>query len=294
MKHPFFSVITPSYNQGEFIGECLRSVAAQGDADYEHLIFDNCSEDQTAEVVGQFTGVDFRVERDRGQSDAVNKGLAASRGEVVCWLNSDDAYPPGIFKKLREAFADPSCMIVYGDVSQVSYDGQPPQTAEAYFSERLDLVRWWTSRARLHQPAVFFRRAVYETCGPLREDLHYAMDYEYWWRISEAFAFRKIPGILAIQYRQPLSKTMMSWHKVYADREKIFAPYYPLIDGGNPSALLAEKRRGLSEKYLSEAFAAGSTNPGLAWQSYRRALREHPPTALRPSALGLFRKMLGL
>ena len=96
MKELFFSVITPSWNQGKFLGACIGSVVSQNDLDFEHLIFDNCSTDGTAAVAAEFPHVKFVSEPDRGQSQAVNKGLAAARGKIICWLNSDDEYAPGV------------------------------------------------------------------------------------------------------------------------------------------------------------------------------------------------------
>jgi glycosyltransferase involved in cell wall biosynthesis len=286
----FFSVITPSWNQGDFLARCLECVQQQGSEDYEHLVFDNCSTDQTETVVAEFPQVRLVREADRGQSHAVNKGLAAARGEIVCWLNADDAYPPGLFARLRELFKDPACDVVFGDVEQVAYDGRPPQLAAAVFRDRLDLVRWWSSRARLHQPAVFFRRKVYEATGPLREDLHYCMDYEYWWRISEKFAFHHVAEVLAIQHRQPESKTVRSWHRVYEERGRIFAPFYSLIDAGDRAALLREKSRTMSDRYLMNASAAAPTDGGAALADVWRGLREDPSAVLRGDWLGVLRR----
>lgn len=288
----FFSVITPSWNQGEFLARCLECVQQQGSEDYEHLVFDNCSNDETATVAAGFPRARFVREADRGQSHAVNKGLAAARGEIICWLNADDAYPPGIFARLRELFADPRCDVVFGDVEQVAYDGRPPQRAAAVFDDRHDLVRWWSSRARLHQPAVFFRRKVCEATGLLREDLHYAMDYEYWWRVSETFRFRYVPEVLAIQHRQPESKTVRSWHKVYEEREKIFAPFYGLIDGGDRAALRREKGRAMSDRFLMNASAAADGDRGAALADVWRALREDPGAIFRGDWLGVLRRCI--
>jgi len=287
-----FSVITPSWNQGEFLARCLECVQQQGGYDYEHLIFDNCSTDHSAAVAREFPRVQFVREADRGQSHAVNKGLAAARGDIICWLNADDAYPPGLFARLRELFADPDCDVVFGDVEQVAYDGRPPQRAAAVFRDRLDLVRWWSSRARLHQPAVFFRRRVVAAAGLLRENLHYAMDYEYWWRISERFRFHHVPEVLAIQHRQPDSKTVRAWHRVYEEREKIFAPHYGLIDGGDPAALRREKQRALSDRYLMNASAAAPDDRGAALADLWRGLREDPGAWGRGDWLGVLRRCL--
>lgn len=289
---PFFSVITPSWNQGAFLEGCIESVLAQRDADFEHLVFDNLSSDETASVAARYPHLSFAAEKDRGQSHAVNKGLAAARGEIICWLNADDAYPAGLFAKLRELFTDPQVDVVFGDVEQISYDGRPAQRVEAVFRDRLDLVRWWTSRARLHQPSVFFRRSAATAAGLLREDLHYAMDYEYWWRLSEKHRFHRVPQVLAIQHRQPDSKTMRAWHKVLEEREKIFSPHYALIDDGDRPALLREKRKELARRYLLNAAASADADPGAAWADVRRAFGVNPLSVLDPAWLGVARRCL--
>lgn len=291
---PYFSVITPSWNQGKFLGECIESVLAQGDADFEHLIFDNCSTDSTAEVVARYPHVRCVRERDRGQSDAVNKGFLAAKGEIICWLNSDDAYPQGLFRRLRELFADPAIDVVFGDVLQRNYDGTPDLIADARFEKREDLVRWWSSDVKLHQPAVFFRRGVREKTGLLDESLHYAMDYEYWWRMSENHRFRYVPEVLAIQHRQPESKTIMAWHRVMEEREKIFAPHQSLLGRDNLAALMKEKKKQLAGQYLQNAWAVLPSDPASARLNYFRALKESPLEALSAKNLGLLAGWLGL
>ena len=292
MEELFFSVITPSWNQGKFLRACIGSVVNQNDADFEHLIFDNCSTDETAAVAAEFPHVKFVSEPDRGQSHAVNKGLSAARGEIICWLNSDDEYDPGAFAALREVFSDPAVQVVFGDVRQIEYDGRGEEVARGKFNSRLDLVRWWSSRVKLHQPAVFFRREAAGKAGPLREDLHLAMDYELWWRMSEKYNFRYIPQVLAIQHRQPDSKTIRSWATALVERERIFSPYYSLIDGGDLPALMREKRRELGRSYLLQAYALAPTRRLDAARLLATSFREWPEGISEMRWPGVFKKML--
>jgi len=289
---PFFSVITPSFNQGKFIATCLDSVRSQGDDDYEHLIFDNCSTDETPSVLANYatqSQIKLVIESDQGQSEAVNKGFQRAGGEIICWLNSDDAYMPGTFARLRKAFADPKVQVVFGDTKQISYDGRPPERAVGYLKDRYDLLRWWHSKARLHQPSIFFRRSVREKCGLLKNDLHYAMDYEYWWRMTEYYDFHYIPEELALQYRQPDSKTMKAWGQVLEEREKIFSPFYALL-GEKPAVLKKEKSQALAAHYLLQAYAVISSDRSAAWGYFCRAVRQSPCRVVRCSTLGLIRK----
>jgi len=283
---PYFSVITPSWNQGEFLGECIESVLRQGDTDLEHLIFDNCSTDSTVEVLSKYSHVRCVRERDRGQSDAINKGFRAARGEIICWLNSDDAYPEGLFKRLRELFSDPEVDVVFGDVLQKNYDGTPDRIAPARFEKREDLVRWWSRDVKLHQPAIFFRRSAREEIGLLNEALHYTMDYEYWWRMSERYRFQYAPEVLAIQHLQPASKTVMEWPRFYEEREKVFSPYYGLIDEADPLGLRRERRKNMATNYLQIAWSAPPRSIEV-WKNITRALREDPYSIATPALLGL-------
>jgi glycosyltransferase involved in cell wall biosynthesis len=273
---PFFSVITPSWDQGKFLPTCIESVQAQGDSDFEHLIFDNCSTDETADVTAAFPHVRFFCEKDRGQSDAVNKGLRLAQGEIICWLNSDDEYEPGAFSFLRRVFESPDIHVVFGDVRQVGYKGASDALAHGCFESRMDMVRWWSGRVKLHQPAVFFRRSVLEKTGMLREDLHYAMDYEFWWRMSENFRFEYLPQVLAVQHRQPGSKTILAWQKVLEERERIFSPFYGLLDCGSQRELMKQKREALSKIYLDQAYAVAGARPSQGFQLMLQSLGEKP------------------
>ena len=288
--NPYFSVITPSWNQGAYLEECIKSVSGQGDSDFEHLIFDNCSTDSTAGVIAKYPHVTCVRESDRGQSDAVNKGFLTAKGEIICWLNSDDAYPIGLFQRLRELFADPSVDVVFGDVLQKNYDGSEDGIAVARFERREDLVRWWGRDVKLHQPAVFFRRSVREQTGLLDESLHYALDYEYWWRMSEKHRFLYVPEVLAIQHRQPESKTIMAWHRVMEERERIFSPYQELL-GEDSSVLFRERRQSLARLYLTNAWAVVPSDRVAARKNYLRAFKEDFREALKPKHLGLIRRM---
>lgn len=289
---PYFSVITPSYNQGSYLETCIRSVLAQADGDFEHWIFDNESTDETAEVAARFPHVKFISERDRGQSDAVNKGFLAATGEIICWLNADDAYELGAFQKLRQAFLKPQTSVVYGDALQVAYDGSGSLSARARFVSRLDLIRWWSPEVKLHQPAIFFRRSMLADVGLLNEELHYALDYEFWWRMSERHEFHYLPEVLAIQHRQPESKTILAWDRVLQERERIFSSHYDLLTNYTPQSLKEERRRCLGQLYLKEAFLGAKDQPAKALKKLGQALIENPAETLHWKNLGILSRML--
>ena len=96
-EYPKISIVTPSSNQGQFIAEAIQSVLDQGHQNVEHIIVDNCSNDETLKVLARYPHLKVICEKDRGQSDALNKGFKIAKGDIIGWLNADDLYLPGCF-----------------------------------------------------------------------------------------------------------------------------------------------------------------------------------------------------
>jgi GT2 family glycosyltransferase len=178
------SIITPSYNQGQFIERTLQSVASQTGAVIEHVVFDGGSADNTAEVLRNFSPpVRWDSKKDKGQTDAVNQGIRATDGEIIGWLNSDDIYYPGAVARVVEYFdRHPEIDVVYGMADHIDLDDK---AFESYPTEPWDFKRLQET-CFICQPALFFRRRVIEQHGLLDESLNYCMDYEYWLRLGKA------------------------------------------------------------------------------------------------------------
>ena len=178
------SIITPSFNQGKFIERTLQSVASQAGADIEHVVFDGGSTDNTIKVLKSFnSSIRWVSERDKGQAHAVNKGIRATGGEIIGWLNSDDIYYPNAVNCVVEFFKKhPEADIVYGMADHIDLNDKPfePYPTESWDFERLKEVCF------ICQPALFFRRSIIEKHGLLDDSLRYCMDYEYWLRLGKA------------------------------------------------------------------------------------------------------------
>jgi len=180
------SIVTPSFNQGKFIERTLQSVANQTsiDIDIEHVVFDGGSTDNTVEVLTSFSPqVRWVSKKDKGQTDAVNKGICATNGEIIGWLNSDDVYYPGVIARVVAYFeANPEIDIVYGMADHIDLEDR---AFESYPSEPWNFERLQET-CFICQPALFFRRRVVEKNGLLDESLNYCMDYAYWLRLGKA------------------------------------------------------------------------------------------------------------
>jgi glycosyltransferase involved in cell wall biosynthesis len=195
--------VTPSLNQGRFLGEALESVRVQGFTDVEHLIFDACSMDGTMDLLRsldsreEWSHVRWQSAPDDGQSDALNQGFARVRGEIVGWLNADDRYSAGCFDHVARAFAaDPTLDVVYGDVAEIDEHGDLLRVRREIGFSRFILL--YHHVLYIPTPTAFFRRRVFEDGNWLRPELHYAMDYEFFLRLAaRGYRIRRIPEVLA-------------------------------------------------------------------------------------------------
>jgi glycosyltransferase involved in cell wall biosynthesis len=193
-----FSIVTPSFNQGRFIERTLASVARQDGAQIEHMVVDGGSSDDTVAILQRVgtRGLRWVSEPDRGQTDAINKGIRATDGDVIGWLNSDDIYYPGAIAAVAAYLeAHPEVDLVYGLADHIDADDR---TIDLYPTQAWNLQRL-EDTCYICQPAMFFRRRVVERFGQLDENLHFCMDYEFWLRLGRAgarfgFVDRKLAG----------------------------------------------------------------------------------------------------
>jgi glycosyltransferase involved in cell wall biosynthesis len=214
---PRISIVTPSFNQGHYIGETLQSVIDQGYPEVEHIVIDGGSTDDTMAVVERFRhSLTYVVsEKDRGQSHALNKGFAQASGEILCWLNSDDQLAPGALFAVALAFDSGEPDMVAG-ICEVYRDGKLEsrhltscRDGPLPLEDLLDLDNGWNSGQFFYQPEVYFTRSLWERAGAMvREDCYYSMDYELWCRFALAGARLKVIGTpLALFRSHPAQKT---------------------------------------------------------------------------------------
>lgn len=189
---PLVSVITPSFNGAEFLRTALDSILSQDYPSLELIVMDGGSTDATLDILRSYGDrVQWRSEKDSGQSDALNKGFALAKGDLLTWLNADDYFVPGAVSRAVQVFAqNAGVALVYGRLRLVERDG----TFRSY--DRL--VREAPYEELLHwdnlvgQPGVFFTREAWLACGPLSGVDHYAMDWDLWIKIAARFPIKYV------------------------------------------------------------------------------------------------------
>lgn len=182
---PRWTVVIPSYNQGRYIEEAIRSILLQGYPDLELIVMDGGSTDETVGVVRKYEPWIAHWEscKDRGQSHAINKGFARATGGVLSFVNSDDILLPGaVFAGAGALISQPNAGIAYGNTRLIDKGGMVGEWKMQPYSECTLLHR--RGPVVFHVP--FIQRSVVERCGMFDETLHFAFDYEYACRLMRA------------------------------------------------------------------------------------------------------------
>jgi glycosyltransferase involved in cell wall biosynthesis len=195
MKPLKISIATPSFNQGSYIEKAIISVLAQDYPDFEHIIFDNCSTDETLNVISKYPHVKLVSEPDKGQSDALNKAFLAATGDVIGWLNADDYYMPDTFRKVNEHFQKYDVDALYSHVHYVDKDEHLIRNLRTHSP-----VRWMSLLYTFIQSTTFFFKAdiVRQDKHLLENELQLCMDMEYFARLLHAgYKFRHVNDYFA-------------------------------------------------------------------------------------------------
>jgi glycosyltransferase involved in cell wall biosynthesis len=261
VSQPLISVVTPSFNQAAYLQQTIRSVLAQEGAAVEYWIMDGGSTDGSQAIIQAHKDrlAGWASEPDSGQAEAINKGWARSTGEVLGWLNSDDWYCPGALRRVAEEFAaHPDMLILAGDCLMADPVGETigRKAARPFDTGRMLL----TGGDVPGQPAVFIRRSVYEAVGPLRDDLHYTLDFEYWLRISLRWPperMRCLHAPLAAVRVWPGAKTSKGVQAISEEHRRILDDYF----GGDSLPETYRSRR--AEAYAGAHWKQAS----LEWQA---------------------------
>jgi glycosyltransferase involved in cell wall biosynthesis len=221
-----FTVITPALNCADFIRANLASVRAQGfgSEDLEHWVIDGGSSDQTVSLLKQETGIRWISERDRGLSDAVNKGIERAQGSWIIWLNADDSLAPDALRAFLKAVEmHPGARIFCGALTYLRYDGSVEQTVPGWDYNLESLLGL---RTGINQPATFIHREVFARVGLLDVHNRYAMDYEWVVRAMHHYQCVPLTETLAFCRRRRGSITDANMAKQFREFLKVRRRYH--------------------------------------------------------------------
>ncbi len=205
---PKISIVTPSYNQGEYIESTIRSVLMQGYPNLEYFIFDGASEDDTVNVIKKYEPwITFWVsEPDRGQTHAISKGFERAGGEIFHWLNSDDMLTPRALEKAALARSREADAVAWvGSCERITPDGKVLSTVAPTAISEEEIAHWNTNY--FYQPACFIDMKAMRKTGGLKESLYMAFDLDLWLKLAKIGRFAKIDDVLARAIVHPEAKT---------------------------------------------------------------------------------------
>jgi glycosyltransferase involved in cell wall biosynthesis len=224
---PTISIVTPSYNQAEFIEETIRSILLQGYPKLEYFVLDGGSSDASAEVIGKYAPwLDGWVsEKDRGQSHAINKGLERVTGDLFNWINSDDFLCAGALSEVARVARGAPGALVCGPVTKIHADGARFGVAPNENLSVEDMLIHWTRRILYAQPGVFVPVAAVREVGVLDEQFHFCFDWEWMLRLLERHPVRYVSMELAAYRYHDASKTVALADRFDEERQRITLQY---------------------------------------------------------------------
>ncbi|VAW86183.1 Glycosyl transferase, family 2 [hydrothermal vent metagenome] len=216
---PKISIVTPSYNQGEFLEATLVSVLDQRYPNLEYIVIDGGSNDNSIEIIKKYEKhLTYWVsEKDRGQSHAINKGFEKATGELFYWLNSDDKLEPGALETVIEnanQYPEIDVFVGHGQkadlLGNVTYYKEPGELS-------FERLCQWMNGGNFMQPSCFFRRSAWEAAGPLDETLNIALDVDLWLKMVKKVKFQKIDKLLSSALVHEGAKTTAFRNRMVVD-----------------------------------------------------------------------------
>ena len=229
---PTLSVVTPAYNQAEFLRDTIDSVLSQDYPNIEHIVLDDGSTDDTAKILESYSNaVRWETQKNMGQTPTINKGWELTGGEFITWLNSDDTFysSTSVSEGLQYLIDDPELGIIFGDSMFTEADGKEiePTRPIANFTYE-EMVR--TCENSISQPSAFIRRAVIEKVGALDPKYYYFMDWDLWLRAGLHFGIRHVDKIWSTYRLHAESKTVAQSKKAAPELEYMYKKFFARED----------------------------------------------------------------
>ncbi len=272
------SIVTPSFNQAQFLEQTIRSVLDQDYPKIEYFIVDGGSRDGSVDILKKYANklAWWISEKDAGQADAINKGMSRVKGEIVAWLNSDDYYLPGAIRSAVDVFArHPEVVLIYGDVRAVDEKGR---TINLIRYDQLSIEDLLCFEI-IGQSSVFMRRYALEKAGKLDPALHFLLDHQLWIRIARLGRLLHVPEVWSAARYHPAAKNRAQ--AVDFGREA-FKVLEWVSEDTNLAAMYSRVRRratASAHRFNARYYLDGG-RPWSSMQSWFRSFWIHPATGL--------------
>lgn len=191
-KQPKITIITPTYNQANYIERTIESILNQNYPNIEYIVMDGGSTDGTIDILKSYGDrIIWSSKKDKGQADAINKGLKIATGEICAYINSDDTYEPDAFKKVAKFFVDnPEKKWVYGKCRIIDENDNEIRKSVTRYKNTM-LKNYSYSKLLIEnyisQPATFWKNELHSELGLFDESEYHVMDYEFWLRVGSKY-----------------------------------------------------------------------------------------------------------
>ncbi|RZK12551.1 MAG: glycosyltransferase [Flavobacterium sp.] len=290
---PKISIITPSYNQAQYIEQTIKSVLNQQYPNLEYIIIDGGSKDGTAEIIKKYEHfLTYWVsEKDNGQAHAINKGLLHCTGDIFNWINSDDFLEEGALHKVASAFKKTDIGMVGGAVQDFAEDGFKTLHINKLLSieDMLNPIEAYL----YHQPGVWLRIDVMKKTGNFREDYHYCFDQQYMLRyLQQIQEVHYIPDILAYFRLHKQSKTVSQKELFLQDFKRMYKEFWQ-TNAGTPLGEMA-KRKSLAYEWplIQHSLNDGTRGRLSTFIIALKELGKNPVQRINKKSLGWLKHIL--